>query len=113
MYRCDHNLNSCLSVSAYRIGRGIEVSSFNSCKEIDIIARRLGDILNVSSSVIGSNVEVAAKPIRYTLVVTCSLICAINKTAYLNVNPDYVWLTPDMLSSGEFDIISNVNWSIV
>lgn len=113
MHRCDYNLNSCLSVSAYRIGRGIEVSSFNSCKEIDIIARKLGDILNVSSSVVGSNVEVTAKPIGHTLVVTCSLICTINKTPYLKVNPDYVWLTPDMLSSGEFDIISNLNWNIV
>lgn len=113
MHRCDYNLNSCLSVSVYRIGRGIEISSSNSCKEIDIIARRLGDILNVSSSVVGSNVEVTAKPIGHTLVVTCSLICTINKTPYLKVNPDYVWLTPDMLSSGEFDIISNLNWNIV
>ena len=112
MYRCDHNLNSCLSVSAYRIGRGIEISSFNYCKEIDIIARRLGDTLNVSSSVVGSNVEVTAKPIGHNLVITCSLICSVNKTPYLNVNPDYVWLTPDMLSSGEFDIISNVKWII-
>ncbi|MEE1071129.1 MAG: hypothetical protein U0L26_01860 [Cellulosilyticum sp.] len=88
------------------------MSSFNSCKEIDIIARKLEDILNVSSSVVGSNVEVTAKPIGHNLVVTCSLICTINKTPYLKVNPDYVWLTPDMLSSGEFDIISNVNWTI-
>lgn len=113
MYKCDHNLNSCLSVSAYRIGGGIEISSSNSCKEIDVTARRIGDILNVSSSVVGSNIEVAAKPTGHNLVVTCSLICTINKSLYLNVNPDYVWLTPDMLSSGEFDIISNVDWNIV
>lgn len=113
MYKCDHNLNSCLSVSAYRIGIGIEVSSFNSCKEIDVTARRIGDILNVGSSVVGSNIEVTAKPIGHNLVVTCSLICTINKSTYLNVNPEYVWLTSDILSSGEFDIISNVDWNIV
>lgn len=40
-----------------------------------------------------------------------SLVCSVNKDAYLNVVPDVVWLTPDMLS-GEFDIYSNMAWRI-
>lgn len=40
-----------------------------------------------------------------------SLVCSINKDAYLRVVPDIVWLTPDMLT-GEFDIYSNVIWNI-
>lgn len=91
MYRCSDNIKGCLSVSANRIDKRI----------------------NVDASILNEGLNVAVKPIGKKVIVTCSLICTINKTPYLNVNPDYVWLTPDMLSSGEFDIISNVNWNIV
>lgn len=40
-----------------------------------------------------------------------SLVCSVNKDAYLRVSTDVVWLTPDMLSE-EFDIQSNVDWKI-
>ena len=40
-----------------------------------------------------------------------SLVCSVNKDAYLRVSTDVVWLTPDMLSE-EFDIYSNVVWKI-
>ena len=41
------------------------------------------------------------------------LVCSVGKVEYLRVNPSMVWLTPEMLSSGEFDIDSNVVWNIV
>lgn len=91
MYGCSDNIKGCLSVAANRVGRRI-------C---------------IYASVLDKGVKVSVKPVGKNIIVTCSLICTINKSAYLNVNPDYVWLTPDMLSSGEFDIISNVNWNIV
>lgn len=78
-----------------------------------VSAYRLGSRIKVSASNLNDNIKISVRPIGKKIIVTCSLICAINKTPYLNVNPDYVWLTPDMLSSGEFDIISNVNWNIV
>ena len=80
-----------MSVSAYRLGSGIKVSASN----------------------LNDNIKISVRPICKKIIVTCSLICTINKSEYLRVNPNYVWLTPDMLSSGEFDIISNVNWNIV
>ena len=40
-----------------------------------------------------------------------SLVCSVNKDAYLRVSTDVVWLTPEMLSE-EFDIYSNVVWRI-
>ena len=45
------------------------------------------------------------------LVGSLHLVCTVNKDSYLHIEPDYVWLTPDMLS-GEFDIYSNVSWKI-
>ena len=42
---------------------------------------------------------------------SATLVCSVNKDAYLRVSPDVVWLTPDMIG-GEFDIYSNVVWKI-
>lgn len=89
MYRHNDYI-SCLSVSAYKINKSIEVEAFKSNSDIDIFAKKASN----------------------SPIVTCSLVCSVSNDAYLDVNPDYVWLTPDMLSSGEFDIISNVNWII-
>lgn len=73
---------------------------------------KLKGCLYVDANRIDGKVGVSAS-VGKKIIVTCSLICTISKSAYLNVNPDYVWLTPDMLSSGEFDIITNVSWNIV
>ena len=89
MYRCNDTIG-CLSVSA----------------------KRIGIKPNIIASIIDSKPNVTCKPIRKKLIVTCSLVCTVNKTAYLNVKPNYVWLTPDMLSSAEFNIISNTDWII-
>ena len=40
-----------------------------------------------------------------------TMVCSVNKDAYLRVSTDVLWLTPDMLG-GEFDIHSNVVWKI-
>lgn len=42
----------------------------------------------------------------------CSIVCSLNRTPFLKVSPDVVWLTYEEISSGEFDVISNVNWTI-
>lgn len=89
MHRCSNHI-SCLSVSCKRIG-----------KDLDVIAWRIGLIPDVRCHQINKGLQV-----------TCSLVCTVNRDAYLMVEPDYVWLTPDMIGR-EFDIISNVNWNIV
>lgn len=89
MYGCGDNIKGCLSVTANRIG----------------------ERLNISASVLNEEIKMSVKPVGNRVIVVCSLVCT-NRTPCLNVNPDYVWLTPDMLSSGEFDIISNVSWNI-
>ena len=79
----------CLSISALRIGEGIHANANRIGKPIQCEAEILNKRLNISAH----------------------LVCTINKSAFLNVVPDVVWLTPDMLS-GEFDIYSNVVWRI-
>lgn len=111
MYRGNDNIG-CLSVSAYRIGGSLNVESCKINADIDVSAKRIGVNLNIVASGIDSKPIITCNPIGKKLVVTCSLVCTVNKTAYLDVKPDYVWLTPDMLSSAEFDIISNTDWII-
>lgn len=112
MYRCNDYI-SCLSISAYKINENIEIEAFKANSDIDTFAKKVSNSPNVITSIIDSRPVISCKPLGKRIIVTCSLVCTINKSAYLNVNPDYVWLTPDMLSSGEFDIISNVSWNIV
>lgn len=111
MYWCNNNIG-CLSVSAYRIGGSLNVESCKINADINVSAKRFGVKPNIVVSIIDTKPIVTCNPMGKKLVVTCSLVCTVNKTAYLDVKPDYVWLTPDMLSSAEFDIISNTDWII-
>ena len=102
-----------MSVSAYKVGGNLYVVANKNYSDVRIIANRIGNTLKIEANPINKELNISARPIDKKVIVTCSLVCTINRTPYLNVNPDYVWLTPDMLSSGEFDIISNINWNIV
>lgn len=89
MYGCS-NYVGCLSVSASRIGKGIKAN-----------VNLLNEGLSVSASRVGQG-----------LIVDCSIVCTINKTAYLYVDPTILWLTPEMLANADFDITSNTSWTI-
>lgn len=68
--------------------------------------------LTVSVNRVGDGLKVNVNRVGDGLKVDCCLVCTANKVSYLRVEPEYVWLTPDMLS-GEFDVVSNVSWNIV
>jgi hypothetical protein len=89
----------------------MNVSAFKPNTDMSVIADRINDKINITASIVNDKLSVSAKPIGKRMIVTCSLVCSVSKDSYLNVNPDYIWLTPDMLS-GEFDIYSNVVWKI-
>lgn len=89
MYRCGGCIDECISVSCREIKTPIHVECMDF-DSIDMDCRCLDEKINVS----------------------CSIVCSINTDSFLRVNPDYVWLTSDILSSSEFKIISNVNWFI-
>ena len=88
MYGCDCHIG-CLSGSITRAGQELSGSVSRIGDEL------CGSIIRVGQELSGS----------------VTLVCSVNKDAYLRVVPDVVWLTPDMLS-GEFDIYSNVVWKI-
>lgn len=89
MYRCSGYVDECISVSCKEIKTPIHVE----CKDFDSIdmdCRCLDEKINVS----------------------CSIVCSINTDSFLRVNPDIVWLTPEMLASSTFNIITNTYWTI-
>ena len=88
MYGCDCHVG-CLSGSLLRHGDGLK-----------------GSILLMGESLSGSLLR-HGDGLRGSL----TMVCSVNKDAYLRVVPDVIWLTPDMIS-GEFDIYSNVVWWI-
>lgn len=112
MYRCNDNIKGCLSVSAYKVGGNLCVIADKNYSDVRIIANRISNTFKVEATPINKELNLSVRPIGKKIIVTCSLVCTINKSAYLNVNPDYVWLTSEMLSSSEFEIISNVDWII-
>lgn len=67
-----------------------------SCYEID------KDIGNVSCVSLDEEV-----------MISCSIVCSVNSSSsFLKVNPNIVWLTPEMLASSTFNIITNTYWTI-
>lgn len=70
------------------------------------------ECISVTAYEIGAPIFVSVKPINDKIKVSCSVVCSINMTPFVMVNPTYIWLTPDMLASGEFDITSNTSWII-
>ena len=88
MYRCSYNVG-CLSASVHRVGKGLSAS-----------VHRVGKGLSASVHRVGKG-----------LIVNCSIVCTVGR-AYLYVDPNVLWLTPEMLSDATFDITSNVSWNI-
>ena len=101
----------CLSVSASVIGQGLSCKASLVNSEIAAFAKCLGGI-HCEAGLIGESLKVSASRYGNGLKVSAHQVCSLNKSAYLNAIPDTLWLTPDMLASAEFEIISNVSWTI-
>lgn len=103
----------CLSVSANRIGKCIKCNANSICQGIEVSAYRIGKGIHCEAEILNEMLNVSASRIGKRIQVDAHIICTLNKSAYLNAIPDTLWLTPDILASADFEIISNVNWNIV
>lgn len=100
MYECNCNIG-CLSGSISRVG-----SDGGKNFGLSGSVTRVGSNREETFGLLGSITRVGSDITGYV-----SLVCSVNKDAYLRVSTDVVWLTPEMLSE-EFDIYSNVVWKI-
>lgn len=80
----------CLQISAHRVGESLKMTANRYGEALQITAQRTGERLKISAS----------------------LVCNVSEVFRLEVSPDTIWLTPENLFSGDFDIISNVKWLI-
>lgn len=101
---------SCLSAKVSVFNEHI---SANAVLLNENIRARSDKVAGISAfaDIIGESIKATSKVINEGIKATYSLICTVGDNKYLFVSPDYVWLTPEMLS-GEFDIMSNTDWII-
>lgn len=88
---------TCINVTTQCLNTNIDVD-VSAIDKLNVSIHYLNDDITVDTYTIGR------------LIIICQIVCG-KTLSYLDVQPDYVWLTPDMLS-GEFDIYSNVVWKI-
>ena len=67
--------------------------------------------IECSTQVLNKPLNINVADITPALKVYSHLVCTVGSGNYLSVYPNYLWLTPDMLSE-EFDIYSNGVWKI-
>lgn len=46
------------------------------------------------------------------MTVTCGLVCSVNKTRYLNVKPETIFLMPGNNFTDNVLVMSNVDWKV-
>lgn len=79
---------------------------------LQISAHRVGESLKMTASRYGDALQISAQRTGERLMITASLVCNVSEVSRLEVSPSTIWLTPENLYSGDFDIVSNVNWLI-
>ena len=102
----------CLSVSASRIGNGVACDAFRLGEGIHVNVHKISKPILCKAEILNERLNISVSRLGDRLNVSASLICTVNKSAFLSVVPDVLWLSPDMLASADFDIISNVEWII-
>lgn len=108
----DSMSNSCINVSASRIGQGIAVRALRKGDGIKFATSRLGKGISIHAERVGSDMSVNARRIGSGINFRCGLICTVGEAAYLNVEPENIWLLPDNGFEAEVVVYSNVTWVI-
>lgn len=80
---------------------------------INVIVRRLGDLLMPSARRIDAAPSVSASRIGGGLKVNCGLVCSVGQMGkYLNIEPEYIWLMESNRFTDDVVVWSNVEWTV-
>lgn len=93
----------CLTVDANKVTNNLNIKVSTSDKPLASFINT-----NIVNNVVKANVVINEKLVG----VYCYRVCSIASEQYLIATPNNVWLSSDIFSSAEFDIISNVVWKI-
>lgn len=108
----DSMSNSCINISASRIGQGIAVRASRKGNGVNIATSRLGEGIVIHAERVGKDMSVNARRIGSGINIRCGLICTVGEAAYLKVEPESIWLLPDNGFEAEVVVYSNVTWVI-
>lgn len=90
---------SCLNVTTQYLNPKLNIKT-NVIDDIIVNVQNITQQLHTTVTVYGNQLNV-----------TCRVVCG-KTLSYLDVQPNYIWLDNNMLSSMSFDIYSNVVWKI-
>ena len=89
----------------------LNVKIVNATKNLNIEYNVIKDDLKISLILLYAKLIVNAICVDTRPKISYNIVCGTSETAYLSVEPDIVWLSPDTLTE-EFKINSNVVWKI-
>lgn len=108
MYRSD-NIVGCIQAIASRATKPLTIVADSLLASLDV--KSWSDCgLTIKCDDITPKMGVTAIGLG-GMSVSCSIVCTTNDDFYLDVEPNVVWLTHDMIEE-EFNIYSNVTWKI-
>lgn len=102
----------CLTGTAFAVDAELTGKTFIPNEGLKGVASVVNQSLCGSAKAMTDIVTGNVQCIGAALTGSCHIICSVNKSSYLNVIPDVIWLSPEELASADFDIISNQKWII-
>ena len=102
----------CIVATASRFNDALFCDANKASGDLNVYAKATHKALNCSADIATDNLNLSAYKIASGLAISCNLVCTVNKSAFLNVKPDIIWLSQEELSSMDFEVISNVRWVI-
>lgn len=104
--------NTCIDIEIRRVDEPLSFGSQRLGDELDFSASRVNEPLHFGVSRDGSPLGFSASRKGSPLEFRCGLVCSVGAAAYLNVEPEFIWLLPGNDFSADVVVYSNVTWRI-
>lgn len=103
---------SCLDIRIGRVGDALSFDPSRVGRILTFGAERRGPVLAFSAHREGVKLDAVVSRDGRPLEFRCGLVCTVGAAAYLNVEPETLWLIPDNNFSTEVVVYANVRWRI-
>lgn len=104
--------NTCIDIEIRRVDGPLSFGSQRLGEELDFSASRVNEPLHFGVSRNGTPLEFSASRKGGPLEFRCGLVCSVGSAAYINVEPEFIWLLPSNSFSADVVVYSNVTWKI-
>ena len=105
-------MNSCIDIAVRRIGDILSASSKRQGEGMSLRTERKGEMMSYQIERMSEMAFPVVERIGEAMSFRCGLVCTVGAAAYLNVEPETLWLIPDNNFSTEVVVYANVRWRI-